>query len=80
MMDGNALVIIPAAEAPVPALVTAAGERASVRLVEFFAANIGSPHMRRAYYRAADKFLAWCACRTSPCTLKDTWQSWTSIR
>jgi hypothetical protein len=20
------------------------------------------------------------ACRTSPCTLKDTWQSWTSIR
>jgi acetate---CoA ligase (ADP-forming) len=21
-----------------------------------------------------------CACRTSPCTLKDTWQSWTSIR
>jgi len=22
----------------------------------------------------------WCACHTSPCTLKDTWQSWTSIR
>ena len=23
--------------------------------------------------------IPWCACRTSPCTLKDTWQSWTSI-
>ena len=20
--------------------------------------------------------IPWCACRTSPCTLKDTWQSW----
>jgi hypothetical protein len=24
--------------------------------------------------------IPWCACRTWPCTLKDTWQSWTSIR
>jgi hypothetical protein len=24
--------------------------------------------------------IPWCACRTSPCTLKDTWRSWTSIR
>ncbi len=24
--------------------------------------------------------IPWCACRTSPSTLKDTWQSWTSIR
>jgi hypothetical protein len=23
--------------------------------------------------------IPWCACCTSPCTLKDTWQSWTSI-
>jgi ATP-grasp domain len=23
--------------------------------------------------------IPWCACPTSPCTLKDTWQSWTSI-
>jgi site-specific recombinase XerC len=45
----------------VPALIAAAGERASTRFVEFFAANIRNPHTRRAYYRAAQEFLAWCA-------------------
>jgi site-specific recombinase XerD len=44
-----------------PALVAAAGERASVRFIEFFAANIRNPHTRRAYARAAEEFLAWCA-------------------
>ena len=44
-----------------PALVAAAGERASVRFLEFFAANIRNPHTRRAYYREAEEFLAWCA-------------------
>ena len=44
----------------VPALITAAGERASMRFLEFFAANIRNPHTRRAYYRAAEEFLAWC--------------------
>jgi site-specific recombinase XerC len=44
-----------------PALVTFAGERASVRFLEFFAVNIRNPHTRRAYCRAADEFLAWCA-------------------
>ena len=43
-----------------PALVAAAGERASMRFLEFFAANIRNPHTRRAYYRAATEFLAWC--------------------
>ena len=47
--------------AHVPALVAAAGERAGMRLLEFFAANIRNPHTRRAYARAADEFLAWCA-------------------
>jgi site-specific recombinase XerD len=47
--------------AAVPALVAAAGERASTRFLEFFAANIRNPHTRRAYYRAAEEFLAWCA-------------------
>jgi hypothetical protein len=42
-------------------LVAAAGERASMRFLEFFAANICNPHTRRAYYRAAEEFLAWCA-------------------
>jgi hypothetical protein len=31
-----------------PALVVAAGERASIRFLEFFAANIRNPHTRRA--------------------------------
>jgi hypothetical protein len=38
------------------------------------AANIRNPHTRRGYYRAAEEFLARCACRTSPCTLKDIWE------
>jgi hypothetical protein len=42
-----------------PALVTAAGERASLRFLEFFAANIRNPHTRRAYGRAVADFLAW---------------------
>lgn len=44
-----------------PTLLTAAGERASLRFLEFFAANIRNLHTRRAYYRAAEEFLAWCA-------------------
>src|SRR5262247_1938660 len=44
-----------------PALVAAAGDRASTRFLEFFAANIRNPHTRRAYARAAEEFLAWCA-------------------
>jgi site-specific recombinase XerD len=53
--------LAPSASPTLPALVTAAGERASMRFLEFFAANIRNPHTRRAYYRAANEFLAWCA-------------------
>ena len=53
------LVSLPAPR--LPALVAAAGERAGMRFLEFFAANIRNPHTRRAYYRAADEFLGWCA-------------------
>jgi site-specific recombinase XerD len=49
-----------------PALITAAGERASMRFLEFFAANIRNPHTRRAYYRAAEEFLTWCAAAGLP--------------
>jgi site-specific recombinase XerD len=48
------------ATATLPALVTAAGDRAGVRFLEFFAANIRNPHTRRAYARATNDFLAWC--------------------
>jgi site-specific recombinase XerC len=63
MTDGNALMLATAngAAVSVPALIAAAGERAERRFLEFFAANIRNPHTRRAYYRAADEFLAWCA-------------------
>ena len=32
-----------------------------MRFLEFYAANIRNPHTWRAYYRAADEFLSWCA-------------------
>ena len=55
--------LIPSSNAApiVPALIAAAGERAGVRFLEFFAANIRNPHTRRAYRRAAEEFLTWCA-------------------
>ncbi len=53
--------IIDDAPAPVvPALIAAAGDRASCRLLEFFAASIRNPHTRRAYSRAVVEFIAWC--------------------
>jgi hypothetical protein len=45
----NQLVLISSPAAPAPALVAADGERASMRFLEFFAANIRNPHTRRAY-------------------------------
>ena len=43
-----------------PTLVAAAGESASMRFLEFFAANIRNPHTRRAYAHAAEEYLTWC--------------------
>jgi site-specific recombinase XerD len=64
----NEMLPVPVTGAPilfeatsVPVLIAAAGERASARFLEFFAANIRNPHTRRAYYRAAEEFLGWCA-------------------
>jgi len=53
--------LVPISAPTLPALVAAAGELASMRFLEFFAANIRNPHTRRAYARAAEEFLAWCA-------------------
>ena len=53
-------VLAPAHGVCVPALVAAAGERASVRFLEFFAGTIRNPHTRRAYGRAVADFLTWC--------------------
>jgi site-specific recombinase XerD len=49
-----------------PAPVIAAGERASIRFMEFFAVNIRNPHTRRAYRRVVVDFLAWCEDRGVP--------------
>jgi site-specific recombinase XerD len=43
-----------------PALVTAAGDCAGIRFLEFFASTIRNPHTRRAYGRAVADFLDWC--------------------
>ncbi len=57
----SSLVPLTTGQGQVPALVVVAGERASMRFHEIFAANIRNLHTRRAYARAADEFLAWCA-------------------
>jgi len=43
-----------------PTLVAAAGERAGIRFLEFFAGTIRNPYTRRAYARAVAAFLTWC--------------------
>src|SRR5262249_11184887 len=53
--------LVPISSPTLPALVAAAGERAGMRFLEFFAANIRNPHTRRDYARAAEEFLTWCA-------------------
>lgn len=46
-----------------PALVRAAGPRASTRFLEFFVLNIRNPNTRRAYSGAISEFLDWCGMR-----------------
>ena len=58
--------LAPISSASLPTLVAIAGERASIRFLEFFAANIRNPHTRRAYARTADEFLAWSAAADVP--------------
>ena len=67
MDDASLLRAAPPASLPclppagmLPALVAAAGDRASIRFLEFFAGTIRNPHTRRAYGRAVGAFLAWC--------------------
>ena len=57
----NPLVLSATVTHTLPALVSHAGERAGVRFLEFFTANIRNPNTRRAYARAVNEFLAWCA-------------------
>lgn len=43
-----------------PYLITARGERATRRFLEFFTANIRNRNTRAAYARAVGRFMAWC--------------------
>jgi hypothetical protein len=52
--------LVPILASHAPALVAAAGARASYRFFEFFTANIRNPHTRRAYARAVQQLLVWC--------------------
>jgi site-specific recombinase XerD len=53
--------LIPITSSPaLPAIVTAAGDAAQRRFLEFFAASIRNPNTRRAYSRAVAEFLDWC--------------------
>jgi hypothetical protein len=47
--------LVPIGSPALPALIAAAGERAGMRFLEFFAANIRNPHTRRAYARRQSK-------------------------
>jgi integrase/recombinase XerD len=49
-----------AARVVVPVLVADAGERATRRFLEFFAATIRNKNTRMAYYRAVVRFFTWC--------------------
>ena len=46
---------------PLPSLIIAAGDRASMRFIEFFTANIRNANTRRSYAKACEEFLAWCS-------------------
>jgi site-specific recombinase XerD len=52
--------LVPVSAHPLPALVATAGDRAGIRFLEFFAAQIRNAHTRRAYSRAVTDFLTWC--------------------
>src|SRR4051812_19549966 len=52
-----ALVALIASKAP--PLISAAGDRAAYRSLEYFTAQIRNPHTRRAYVRAVGAFCAW---------------------
>lgn len=56
----NPLVLPATVTNALPALVSHAGERAGMRFLEFFTANIRNPNTRRAYARATQEFLTWC--------------------
>src|ERR1039458_8547316 len=48
------------ASLPVPAIIAAAGDKASEHFLEFFAATIRNKNTRAAYVQAVSQFFRWC--------------------
>ena len=59
----NQLAPLPSPALTLPALIASADDRAQLRFLEFFAANIRNPNTRRAYARGIGEFLGWCSLR-----------------
>src|SRR5215469_9334433 len=53
------IIIEPAPGLPVPAMIAGAGERASLRFIDFFTAHIRNPNTRAAYGVAVRGFFTW---------------------
>lgn len=51
---------VPSSEFPVPAIIAAAGDKASEHFLEFFAATIRNKNTRAAYMTAVAQFCRWC--------------------
>jgi len=51
--------LVPITAPTLPAQVTAAGDHAGVRFLEFFTAQIRYPHTRPTYARTVGEFLPW---------------------
>lgn len=62
----NQLAPLPPPTLALPALIASADDRAQLRFLEFFAANIRNLNTRRAYARGIGEFLGWCAQRGVP--------------
>jgi site-specific recombinase XerD len=58
--DRNQIILLKPSRPALPALVAAAGPKASRRFVEFFTANIRNKNTREAYRRNITAFLGWC--------------------
>jgi len=59
----NQLTHLPSPVLALPALIASADDRAQLRFLEFFAANIRNLNTRRAYGRGIGEFLSWCVQR-----------------
>ena len=57
----NQLAPLPSPALALPALIASADDRAQLRFLEFFAANIRNANTRRAYARGISEFLGWCS-------------------